>query len=75
MTDGHGIRSWCSISQGRVMLNGELLHQASAPDFREVMRSTYKALGIDHAKFHKMDPLSKLRASSTRSRLSSLAGR
>lgn len=60
MTGVYGIQSWCSIRQGRVMLNGELLHQAPATDFREVMRSTYKALGVDHAKFHKMDPLSKL---------------
>ena len=60
MTGDHGIRSWCSIRQGRVMLNGELLHQAPAMDFRELMRSAYRSLGIDHAKFHKMDDLSKL---------------
>lgn len=60
MMGEHGIQGWCSIREGRVMLNGQLLHEATSPDFREVMRSTYKALGIDHAKFHKMDPLSKL---------------
>lgn len=60
MTGTHGIKGWCGISEGRVVLNGELLHQAPATGFREVMRSTYHALGIDHAKFHKMDPLSKL---------------
>ena len=60
MMGEHGIQGWCSIREGRVLLNGQLLHEAPSPDFREVMRSTYKALGIDHAKFHKMDPLSKL---------------
>lgn len=60
MMEQHGIAGWCAIRQGRVLLNGRTLHHAPGADFREVMRSTYKALAVDHAKFHKMDPLSML---------------
>src|SRR5690554_7336630 len=54
------IESWCSIKNGTVRLNGEVIFTDDSDDFKTFIRSAYSFLETDYSKFFKMDNLSKL---------------
>ncbi|MCK0188580.1 3-oxoacyl-ACP synthase [Arenibacter sp. F20364] len=54
------IKEYCSISNNRVMLNGQLLFEAQGSDFITFIKLAYKKMDTKYPKFFKMDDLSKL---------------
>jgi hypothetical protein len=54
------IRSTCSISNGAVLKDGMLLYSSSDVETPRFVEAAYKQLGINYARFYKMDKLSKL---------------
>lgn len=54
------IKSWCTIKNGEIVLNGNILFESESVDFTGFSKSAYKALEVNYPKFFKMDGLSKL---------------
>lgn len=54
----NGIKSYCCIVPGRVLLNGEAYFESAAG--RDFLPAFYERLKIAYRKFYKMDVLSKL---------------
>jgi len=58
--DRYFIKSYCSIKNNTVTLNGEVLYQDNDSDFLSFIKSAYKTKLTKYPKFFKMDALSKL---------------
>ncbi|WP_193510770.1 3-oxoacyl-ACP synthase [Christiangramia fulva] len=57
----HYIRSWISLKNGEVFLNGDSFFQNTEEiDLNHFLKSLYRHLKINYTKFFKMDALSKL---------------
>jgi hypothetical protein len=56
----NGINHYCKISNGQVILDGEIIYTSKKDDFESFIKSVYKHFEIDYPKFYKMDPLCKL---------------
>ena len=54
------ISEYCSIENGRVMLNGDEFFAAPDAEFADFAKQVYKHAATDYPKFFKMDNLSKL---------------
>ncbi|MCX2678339.1 3-oxoacyl-ACP synthase [Galbibacter sp. EGI 63066] len=54
------IKSYCTIENGVIALNGRPVFQDDEKDFLKFIKSAYKSLEIGYPKFYKMDALSKL---------------
>ncbi len=54
------IKSWCSIKNGIVSLNGKMLFPDDSEDFSDFSKAVYKHFETAYPKFFKMDNLSKL---------------
>ncbi len=54
------IKSYCSIKNNTVSLNGHSVFENETPAFLEFIKSAYKSLDTKYPKFFKMDGLSKL---------------
>lgn len=54
------IKSWCTIKNGKIVLNGNILFESESADFTDFSKSIYKVLEVNYPKFFKMDGLSKL---------------
>lgn len=54
------IRSYCSIFNNKVMLNGQLFFESPETDFSTFIKLAYKKMDTNYPKFFKMDNLSKL---------------
>ncbi len=54
------IKSFCTINQQKVSLNGKIISTSEALDFKSFTKKVYQDLGIQYPKFFKMDNLSKL---------------
>jgi hypothetical protein len=54
------IERYCHIRDYQILVNGQVLFEEQAPDFKAFIKSAYKSLDMDHSKFFKMDDLSKL---------------
>ncbi len=55
-----GIRSFATVKNGRILLNGELITETKESSFDEWMVEVYRSINLSYPKFHKMDHLSKL---------------
>ena len=54
------IKSFAGIKNGKILLNGIMLHESGQLNFDEMMDEVYRKLNLAYPKFHKMDQLSKL---------------
>ena len=54
------IKSWCSIRNGKIILDGKDIVVSESIDFAEFLKQAYKTLEVNYPKFFKMDSLSKL---------------
>jgi uncharacterized protein YqgQ len=54
------IQSWCSIKNGKIVLNDSILFCSETSDFSGFSKEVYKYLEVNYPKFFKMDNLSKL---------------
>jgi uncharacterized protein YqgQ len=54
------IQSWCSIKNGKIVLNDRILFCFETSDFIGFSKEAYKYLEVNYPKFFKMDNLSKL---------------
>lgn len=54
------IKSYCSIKNQRVSLNGSLIFEDESKSYIDFIKATYKNQNIRYPKFFKMDNLSKL---------------
>jgi len=54
------ISSWCSIKNGKIVLNGDVVFASETIDFNGFSKESYKSLEVNYPKFFKMDNLSKL---------------
>lgn len=54
------IKSYCSIKDNTIYLNGDLVYQSKENDFSVFIKAAYKAFETKYPKFFKMDGLSKL---------------
>lgn len=50
----------CSIENGSITVDDEVVFQEAHPHFGDFAKSVYKKFSFDYPKFHKMDALSKL---------------
>lgn len=56
----YSIAKWCTISNEKLTLNGELIFEDTTGDFAAFAKAFYKSRELDYPKFFKMDALSKL---------------
>lgn len=54
------IKSYCSIKDSAINLNGDIIYQNEENDFSVFIKTAYKAFETKYPKFFKMDGLSKL---------------
>ena len=54
------IKSWCSIKNGQVILDGKIIFESESLEFTELSKEIYRHLEVSYPKFFKMDGLSKL---------------
>ena len=54
------IKSYCSIKNQRVSLNGSILFKDESKSYIDFIKATYKNQNVKYPKFFKMDNLSKL---------------
>lgn len=54
------IKSWCSIKNGQLIHDGNVIFESDENDFSVFSKLVYKALEVNYLKFFKMDNLSKL---------------
>jgi len=54
------IKTFCSIKNNTVSLNGSTVYSDGNTEFSEFIKAAYKALDTKYSKFFKMDALSKL---------------
>ncbi|NOX84936.1 MAG: 3-oxoacyl-ACP synthase [Chlorobi bacterium] len=54
------IETYCHIRNNRIFRDGKLIFEAPDADLKGFLKSAYKFLNPGHAKFYKMDELSKL---------------
>jgi hypothetical protein len=60
MNSNYHIKSYCSIKNGVVKLNGTVLYEDVNSDFKSFIKAVYKNQETRYPKFFKMDNLSKL---------------
>ena len=60
MNAQYNIKSYCSIKNNQVSLNGTVVHQNESQTFSDFIKSAYKNQNTKYPKFFKMDNLSKL---------------
>ena len=54
------IKSFCTIQNNQVSLNGEVIFSTEPTAFSDFSKKTYQHLEVNYPKFFKMDNLSKL---------------
>ncbi|MCV6628932.1 MAG: 3-oxoacyl-ACP synthase [Flavobacteriaceae bacterium] len=54
------IEAYSHIQDARMLHNGKTVFEAKGEDFNSFIKTSYKHLGLNYAKFFKMDRLSKL---------------
>lgn len=54
------IQDYCHLTKNNISLNGDSIFSDDADNFSSFIKSAYKHFDIEHAKFFKMDNLSKL---------------
>lgn len=54
------IQDFCHIKGGEISVNLATVFKSPETDFKTLVKTAYKKLGIDYSKFFKMDNLSKL---------------
>lgn len=59
-SNNYHIKSYCSIKNGVVKLNGTVLYEDVNSDFKSFIKGLYKNQETTYSKFFKMDNLSKL---------------
>ncbi|MEP0263965.1 3-oxoacyl-ACP synthase [Dokdonia sp.] len=60
MNSSYYIKSFCSIKNNKISLNGNLVFENEAEIFSDFIKTAYKSLDTNYSKFFKMDALSKL---------------
>lgn len=60
MSTPYYIKSYCSIKENQISLNGDSLYQDTSETFLDFIKAAYKAQATKYPKFFKMDNLSKL---------------
>lgn len=60
MESNNYIQSYCTIENGQVFVNGQLVFEADKPTFADFSKKAYQHFEMAYPKFFKMDSLSKL---------------
>ena len=60
MSKTYNIKSYCSIRNNQVSLNGSVLYKDETNSYLDFIKAAYKAQNTKYPKFFKMDNLSKL---------------
>ncbi|MFD2822392.1 3-oxoacyl-ACP synthase [Lacinutrix iliipiscaria] len=60
MNPSYHIKSFCSIKNSQVSLNGNVVFESNTDSFSEFIKAAYKDQNTKYPKFFKMDNLSKL---------------